>query len=138
MESAYEEVTSTAAGNASRYALADVLRRTAQIIESMPRDALLMARVHQDLAAGIIALCEQSGAHALTEDVSAAEPASGESTAPRMLRIVDVSKRVGLSRSSIWLMVKEGHFPPPRRLSRRSVGWFELDVAQWVRSRRLT
>jgi prophage regulatory protein len=120
--------------NASVIALADVLRRGGQIIDSMQHDALLLARVHQELAASIIALCNQTtGAPAPVEPALTAYP-----MAPRMLRILDVSKRVGLGRSSIWKAVKEGHFPPPRRLSRRSVGWFELDIEQWLRSRRST
>jgi prophage regulatory protein len=121
-------------GNASLTALADVIRRGGQIIESMQRDALLLARVHQELAAAIVGLCDQTiGARESTEPASSADPPT-----PRMLRILDVSKRVGLGRSSIWKMVKEGHFPPPRRLSQRSVGWFELDIEQWLRSRRAT
>jgi len=32
-------------------------RRAAQIIDSMQRDALLLARVHRELAAAIIAAC---------------------------------------------------------------------------------
>src|SRR5262245_61370688 len=118
--------------NSSVTALADVLQRGGEIIHSMQRDALLLARVHQELAAVIIRLCDQAiGARAPTEPALPADPAT-----PRALRILDVSKRVGLSRSSIWKMVKEGDFPAPCRLSRRSVGWFELDIEPWLRSRR--
>jgi len=119
-------------GNSSVAALADVLRNSGQIIESMQRDAILLARVHQELAAAIVALCEQT----ISGPASTEPGLTADTATPRMLRMFDVSKRVGLSRSSIWKMVKEGHFPLPRRLSQRSVGWFELDIEQWLRSRR--
>jgi prophage regulatory protein len=59
-----------------------------------------------------------------------------QGTGPRILRIAEVVKRVGLSRSSIWKMAKEGVFPGPRRLGPRSVGWSEAEVDERVQTRR--
>lgn len=47
-------------------------------------------------------------------------------TAPpvaRMLRQPEVSARVGLSRSTIWRLARQGSFPAPRRLGPSSVRW---------------
>jgi prophage regulatory protein len=98
----------------------------------MQHDALLLARVHQELAVCIIVLSHQT----ISPMASTNPVLTADAAAPRMLRILEASTRVGLGRSSIWKMVKEGHFPAPRRLSRRSVGWLELDIEQWLRSRR--
>src|SRR5688572_24145657 len=57
------------------------------------------------------------------------------SSAPHMLRVAEVAKRVGLARSSVWRMVKDGLFPPPRRLSERAVGWPSGEVESWLSSR---
>jgi prophage regulatory protein len=62
-------------------------------------------------------------------------PIQPSSTGPRMLRLAEVSKRVGLARSSVWKMVKEGRFPVPRRLSQRAVGWLEVEIDAWVTAR---
>lgn len=55
---------------------------------------------------------------------------------PRILRLPEVSKLIGLGRSTLWRMVKEQQFPPPCRLGPRSVGWFEADVRGWIEGRR--
>jgi prophage regulatory protein len=53
----------------------------------------------------------------------------------RVLRIVEVSERVGLCRSSIWRMVKENQFPHPSHLSKRAVGWLDIQIDEWLRTR---
>ena len=50
------------------------------------------------------------------------------------LRVKSVIQRTGLSRSSIYLMVKDGRFPAPLRISARMVAWREQDVLQWMDS----
>ena len=52
-----------------------------------------------------------------------------------ILRLNDVKKRTGLSRSTIYLNVKEGLFPEPISLGLRSVGWLESEVDQWINQR---
>ena len=71
-------------------AFAEVFRRGAQIVESMQLDALHLARIHQELAAAITAACDR----AITEP-SAGPPVEAETVRPRMLRFLDVLKRVG-------------------------------------------
>lgn len=51
------------------------------------------------------------------------------------LRLPDVKRRTGLSRSSIFLYIKKGLFPAPMKLSLRSIGWLESDIQEWIASR---
>ena len=53
----------------------------------------------------------------------------------RILRIKDVIKKTGLSKSTMYMEIERGHFPKPVQLTRRSVGWLESEVEQWVASR---
>ena len=48
----------------------------------------------------------------------------------RILRRPEVEHMVGLSRSTIYAMMAEGHFPKPVRLGRRAVGWLS-DVSAY-------
>ena len=59
------------------------------------------------------------------------EPGIGEPE--RILRLPKVEARTGLSRSSIYVRVAKGTFPPPIRLGPRAVGWLESEVNQWIR-----
>ena len=56
-------------------------------------------------------------------------------TTDNILRLPDVKKRTGLSRSSIYAFMKDGKFPQSSRLGRRSIGWSELQVTEWVNSK---
>jgi prophage regulatory protein len=47
----------------------------------------------------------------------------------RILRLPEVRTLSGLSRSTIYVRVAEGLFPPPILLGRRMVGWRESEVA---------
>lgn len=51
------------------------------------------------------------------------------------LRLSDVMKRTGLSRSSIYLNIKKGHFPKNISIGSRSVGWLESEINAWMQSR---
>ena len=51
------------------------------------------------------------------------------------LRRPKVEKRTGLSRSTIYLRIKNGTFPKPVKLGERSVGWIESEVDEWLESR---
>ncbi|AEM49146.1 Phage transcriptional regulator, AlpA [Acidithiobacillus ferrivorans] len=55
-----------------------------------------------------------------------------QNTADRILRIDEVSKIVGISRSSIYNYMKEGSFPEKIRLGVRMVGWLESHVQTWI------
>ena len=45
-----------------------------------------------------------------------------------VLRIAQVSKKTGQGVSTLWLSVKFGSFPPPIKLSQRSVAWIKAEV----------
>ena len=53
----------------------------------------------------------------------------------RILRRAEVERITGLPRSTLYEMINRGEFPPPVRLGRRAVGWFEADVLAWLDSR---
>ena len=52
-----------------------------------------------------------------------------------ILRRKQVQARTGLSRSTIYLYIKEGLFPKPVALGPRAVGWIESDVSDWIAKR---
>lgn len=54
---------------------------------------------------------------------------------PRVLRIGDVTRRVGLSKSTVWKMASEGIFPRPSKLGERRVGWLASEVEAWLAGR---
>ena len=51
------------------------------------------------------------------------------------MRRRDVEKVTGLPRSTIYLMMAEGRFPKPIRISSKSVAWLESDIANWQEQR---
>ena len=53
----------------------------------------------------------------------------------RILRIKKVNERTGLSRSTLYLLIKAGKFPAPIALGARAVGWLSSDVEAWIESR---
>lgn len=54
---------------------------------------------------------------------------------PKLLRLNQVLDRVGLSRSTLYALIKAGEFPRQRQLSARSVGWVEAEVNAWIASK---
>ena len=53
----------------------------------------------------------------------------------RFLRLPEVQRRTGLSRSTIYVRLERGLFPRPVSLGGRAVGWIEAEVDEWVRNR---
>ena len=51
-----------------------------------------------------------------------------------LVRLSDVCKLVGLSRSSIYSRVGEGSFPAPVKLSDHCVRWRREDLEEWIGS----
>jgi prophage regulatory protein len=51
-----------------------------------------------------------------------------------LVRLTDVCKLVGLSRSSIYSRVGEGSFPAPVKLSDHCVRWRREDLEAWIRN----
>jgi prophage regulatory protein len=52
-----------------------------------------------------------------------------------ILRLPDVKRSTGLSRSTIYLRISQGTFPKPISLGGRAVGWLEGEVQQWLQRR---
>ncbi len=51
----------------------------------------------------------------------------------KILRLPDVIKRVGLSRSSIYARVaRGGDFPSPIKLGERAIGWPSSEIDKWI------
>ena len=53
-----------------------------------------------------------------------------------ILRLPEVKTRAGLSRSTIYLRVKNKEFPNSVSLGGRAVGWFEEDIQNWLEQKR--
>jgi prophage regulatory protein len=49
-----------------------------------------------------------------------------------LLRLKDICRLVGLSRSTIYKRVSDGTFPRPLRVSERSVRWRMQDILEWT------
>ena len=53
----------------------------------------------------------------------------------RILRLPEVIRCTGLSRSSIYLRMANHEFPESISLGGRAVGWLELEIAEWISDR---
>ena len=53
----------------------------------------------------------------------------------RLLRLPQVLLLVGVSRSTLYEMVRQKQFPPPVRIGVRAVAWRAHEVYSWVESR---
>jgi prophage regulatory protein len=56
------------------------------------------------------------------------------SSPPRLLRLPEVIRRVGLRRSAIYQRMNEGRFPRCRSLGPKCSVWVEAEVDAWIRS----
>ena len=52
-----------------------------------------------------------------------------------ILRLPEVSQATGLSRSTIYRLVQAGNFPPPLKLTTRTIGWYSTDIETWIAAR---
>ncbi|MDD3765130.1 MAG: AlpA family transcriptional regulator [Nevskiales bacterium] len=50
----------------------------------------------------------------------------------RILRLPRVKDATGLSRSTIYERVRDGTFPAPVSLGKKSVGWSAAEVDAWI------
>lgn len=53
----------------------------------------------------------------------------------KLLRRKEVEKVTGLSRSSIYAMMKKGSFPKQLKLGQRAVAWREQEISRWIKDR---
>jgi prophage regulatory protein len=49
-----------------------------------------------------------------------------------IIRLPDVIKKCGLSKSTIYLMISKREFPESISLGERAVGWIESEIDQWL------
>ena len=57
------------------------------------------------------------------------------STSKTILRMPRLTEKVGLQKSSIYQLIKEGKFPKPVKLTANAVGWYEHEVEQCLDTR---
>lgn len=54
----------------------------------------------------------------------------------KILRRKQVIEKTGLSKSTLYEEIEAGNFPKPVLLSKRTVGWLESQVDDWIRARK--
>lgn len=52
--------------------------------------------------------------------------------AERLIRIDEVCQRVGLGKSTVYVMMRDGRFPKPYKISFGAVRWSEEEIAAWI------
>ncbi|HIF9086242.1 TPA: helix-turn-helix transcriptional regulator [Photobacterium damselae] len=50
----------------------------------------------------------------------------------KIIRLPEVIKMTGLSRSTIYLRMSKGDFPQSISLGERAIGWLETDIELWL------
>lgn len=115
-------------------------KRVSEVTVRVRRDVDLLTDAYQelgDLVAAIAAQPWRASPPTPAAEAGAIAASSSHSIEPstRLIRLDAVCTRIGLGRSTIWRMTKDGEFPKPRRLSTHAVGWLEADVNEWVRAR---
>ncbi len=50
----------------------------------------------------------------------------------RFLKLTEVCRRVGLGKSMIYDMIRQGRFPRPYKLSLSASRWSEREVVAWI------
>jgi len=56
-------------------------------------------------------------------------------TEERFIRLCEVRRISGLSRSQIYALAKNGRFPAPIKLSTRCSAWLRSELAEWASER---
>lgn len=56
-------------------------------------------------------------------------------TIPQLIRIPEVSTLTGLSKSSVYRLLRDGEFPTQVRLSEMSRAWVRAEILEWVADR---
>ncbi|NKI72513.1 AlpA family phage regulatory protein [Collimonas pratensis] len=52
-----------------------------------------------------------------------------------ILRLPQVKERTGLSRSTLYSLIKDGKFAAPIPIGARAVGWLSSDIDTWIDAR---
>lgn len=53
----------------------------------------------------------------------------------RLIKLKEVMTNTGLSRSSVYRYISEGHFPKPIATGERSVAWLDSEIDDWILER---
>jgi len=53
----------------------------------------------------------------------------------KVLSANELIEKIGLSRTTIWRMERQGNFPKRIHLSPRRVGWILEEVEEWIETR---
>lgn len=53
----------------------------------------------------------------------------------RMLRLPEVMRKTGLSRSQIYRLIDMGSFPSQVHLAERTAAWIDAEIEQWLMER---
>ena len=73
--------------------------------------------------------------HILQDDVMFNNSLERLNMTDTILRLPQVKDRTGLSRSTIYLLIKQGKFKKPIQLGTRSVGWLQSDIEEFITER---
>jgi prophage regulatory protein len=60
------------------------------------------------------------------------KPPSDQGGLPRILSAKQVRAMLGVSRTTLWRMIKASRFPRPTLISPQRLGWLEADVRAWI------
>jgi prophage regulatory protein len=63
---------------------------------------------------------------------------SDELSKHQIVRPSEVMKRLGVSRATLYRLIKRGAFPRPRVISTRVTGWLATEIIAWVEARERT
>src|SRR5262245_35165626 len=114
--------------------------RAAELELRIRRDIDLLTETHHQLTIGLSrmmgAVNEAPRPSPPAIPDATASASTRPSTGPRFIRLKELAPRIGVERSRIWRMVKDGTFPKPRRISMRAVGWLDDEIAAWMAGRR--
>lgn len=53
----------------------------------------------------------------------------------KLLKLKEVIEKVGLGRSTIYLMMNRGEFPKPIKMGERKIYWLESDTDKFIKQR---
>ena len=54
---------------------------------------------------------------------------------PRLIRMNEVTQRIGLCKASVYNRINSGDFPKPVSIGGGRVAWLETDIDQWISER---
>lgn len=50
----------------------------------------------------------------------------------RLIKLDEVSRRVGLGKSMIYALIKQERFPAPYKISPFAARWSEIEIVAWI------